>query len=99
MFRNDQDWSGTLDSLKLYKINGLKHLQNHVHIYASKTKETKKFSTVAPPDKLRFKILNSESSYKIRLSMYYFTSMRIELCLNGVYVPPTNAYYMGYNLV
>jgi hypothetical protein len=52
-----------------------------------------------PPKQLRFRILNSDSSYKVRLSMYYFTSMRIDLYLNGVYVPPTNAEYIGSNMV
>jgi len=31
--------------------------------------------------------------------MYYFTSMRIDVYKNGVYVPPTNAYYIGSNMV
>ena len=31
--------------------------------------------------------------------MYYFTSMRIDLYLNGVYVPPTNAYYINTKMV
>ena len=31
--------------------------------------------------------------------MYYFTSMRIDLYLNGVYMPPTNAYYINSNMV
>jgi hypothetical protein len=57
------------------------------------------YLTSTPPDTLRFRILNSDSSYKIRLSMYYFTSMRIDLYLNGVYVPPTNAYYIGTSMV
>ena len=57
------------------------------------------YLTSTPPDTLRFRILNSGSTYKIRLSMYYFTSMRIDLYLNGVYVRPTNSYYMGYNMV
>ena len=57
------------------------------------------YLTSTPPDTLRFRILNSDSSYKIRLSMYYFTSMRIDLYLNGVYVPPTNAFYIGKNMV
>ena len=57
------------------------------------------YLTSTPPNDLRFRILNSDSSYKIRVSMYYFTCMRIDLYLNGVYIPPTNAYYIGTNMV
>ena len=57
------------------------------------------YLTSTPPNKLRFRLLNSDSSIKVRLSMYYFTSMRIDLYLNGTYVAPTNAYYINNNLV
>lgn len=57
------------------------------------------YLTSTPPNTLRFRILNSDASYKLRLSMYYFTSMRIDLYLNGVYIPLTNAYYIGSNMV
>ena len=57
------------------------------------------YLTSTPPDILRFRILNADSAYKIRFSMYYFTSMRIDVYKNGVYVPPTNAYYIGSNMV
>ena len=57
------------------------------------------YLTATPPDTLRFRLLNSDSSYKVRLSMYYFTSMRIDLYLNGVYVPPTNAYWLNTHML
>jgi hypothetical protein len=31
--------------------------------------------------------------------MYYFSATRIDLYLNGVYIPPTNSYYIGTNMV
>ncbi len=53
------------------------------------------YLTSTPPDKLRFRILNADMNFKVRLSMYYFTSMRIDLYLNGVYINPTNAYSLN----
>ena len=58
------------------------------------------FLTSTPPNDLRFRLLNTDASYKIRLSMYYFSAtQRIDLYLNGVYVPPTNAYYVSGNMI
>jgi hypothetical protein len=52
-----------------------------------------------PPNQLRFRILNTNSSFKTRLSMYYSTSQRIDLYQNGVFVPPTNSYYVNGNMM
>ena len=51
--------------------------------------------TSTPPNKLRFRILDSDSSFKIRLSMYYYSPQRIDLYLNDKFMPPTNAYYLN----
>jgi hypothetical protein len=45
------------------------------------------------PNQIRFRILNADSSFKVRLSMHYFTSNRIDLYKNEMYVDPTNANY------
>ena len=50
------------------------------------------YLTSTPPYELRFRILNADENFKIRLSMFYCTSQRIDLYLNGVYVPSTNSY-------
>lgn len=49
--------------------------------------------TSTPPEKLRFTLLNSNSSFKIGLSMFYSTAQRVDLYKNDEYVPPTNAYF------
>ena len=46
------------------------------------------------PNQLRFRILNADSTFKVRLSMHYFTSNRIDLYKNDYYVDPTNGYYI-----
>ena len=51
------------------------------------------YLTGTPPNQLRFRILNADSSFKVRLSMYYYISQRIDLYLNGTYKSPTNAYF------
>lgn len=51
------------------------------------------YLTSTPPQTLRFRILHADESFKVRLSMHYFTSMRIDLYLNGKYTKPSNAYY------
>lgn len=51
------------------------------------------YFTSTPPEKLRFRVLNANENFKIRLSMHYFTSMRIDLYLDGNYVPPSNSFY------
>ncbi len=50
------------------------------------------FLSSTPPDTLRLRIINSDPSFKIRLSMHYFTPQRIDLYKNSVYVLPTNGY-------
>ena len=57
------------------------------------------YLTSTPPNQLRFRILNADSSFKIRLSMYYFLSSRIDIYLNGVFKAPTNAYYINNNMI
>ena len=49
------------------------------------------YLTSTPPETLRFRILYASEDFKVRLSMHYFTSMRIDLYLNGEYIHPSNA--------
>ena len=49
------------------------------------------YLTGTPPNGLRFRILNADSTFKVRLSMYYYTSMRIDVYKSGTFVAPTNA--------
>ena len=49
--------------------------------------------TSTPPKRLRFRVINADSTFKIRLSMYYFTSNRIDLYKNSNFIAPTNAFY------
>ena len=49
------------------------------------------FTTSTQPNQIRFRILNSDSSFKIRISLHYFVSMRIDVYRNDVYIAPTNA--------
>ena len=56
------------------------------------------YLTGTPPTQLRFRILNSNADYKVRLSMHYFTSNRIDLYKNDRFVPPTNAHYLNGNM-
>lgn len=51
------------------------------------------YLTSTAPKQLRFRILNADSSFKIRLSMHYFTSNRIDVYKNATFVDPTNAVY------
>jgi hypothetical protein len=57
------------------------------------------YLTSTPPNQLRFRILNADSSFKVRLSMYYSTSNRVDLYRNGRFVEPTNADYVNGNMV
>ena len=57
------------------------------------------FLTSTPPDKLRFRILNADSTFKVRLSMYYFTCQRIDLYKNGQFMAPTNAEFVNGNML
>jgi hypothetical protein len=49
------------------------------------------FFTSTPPNKLRFRILNANGTFKIRLSMTYSTSNNIIVYKNDRLVDPTNA--------
>jgi hypothetical protein len=51
------------------------------------------FTTSTQPNQIRFRILNTDSTFKIRLSMHYFTSMRIDLYKNDIYIAPSNAQF------
>jgi hypothetical protein len=57
------------------------------------------YLTSTPPTQLRFRIIGADSSFKIRLSMYYSTSNRIDLYKNGAFVAPTNAAYTNGNMI
>lgn len=50
-----------------------------------------------PPEKLRFRLLNTDASFKIRLSMYYFTPMRVDLYNKNQFVIATNGEYNADN--
>ncbi|CAF0814130.1 unnamed protein product, partial [Brachionus calyciflorus] len=52
------------------------------------------YLTSTAPKQLRFRLLNADDNYKVRLSMHYFTSNRIDLYKNDRFVPPTNAFYL-----
>lgn len=49
------------------------------------------YLTGNPPTQIRFRLLYADASFKIRLSMYYFTSQRIDLYLNDTFVNATNS--------
>jgi hypothetical protein len=49
------------------------------------------FLTSTPPSNLRFRLMDADGTFKVRLSMFYQTSNRIDLYQNSKYVPPTNA--------
>ncbi len=51
--------------------------------------------TSTPPEGLRFRLVNADSSFKIRLSMFYQVSQRIDLYKDNVYMPPTNGKYVN----
>lgn len=53
------------------------------------------YLTSTAPNQLRFRILNADSSFKIKLSMHYFTSNRIDVYKNDSFVDPTNAEYVN----
>ena len=50
------------------------------------------YFTSTPPKQLRFRLLDADPSYKIRLSMHYFTSNRIDVYKNDTFIKPTNGY-------
>ena len=43
-----------------------------------------------PPKQLRFRILNADQNFKIRLSVHYFSSNRIDVFKNEQFINPTN---------
>lgn len=53
------------------------------------------YLTATPPQHIRFRMLNAEPNYKIRLSLHYFTSNRIDVYRNSTFVDPTNAVYVN----
>lgn len=53
----------------------------------------------SPPKKLRFRLLNADANFKIQLSVYYYSSQRIDLYNNDIYIPPTNADYKNGDMV
>lgn len=57
------------------------------------------YLTSTPPRQLRFRILNADASFKVRLSVYYTMSNRIDLYTNGSFVLPTNGYYQDGNML
>ena len=53
------------------------------------------YLTSTTPNQLRFRLLNADDNFKIRLSMHYTTSNRIDMYRNGQFVAPTNARYVN----
>jgi len=51
------------------------------------------YLTSTPPTQLRFRLLNADGLFKVRISMHYTTSNRIDVYKNGVFMPPVNAGY------
>ncbi|CAF0939901.1 unnamed protein product, partial [Brachionus calyciflorus] len=51
------------------------------------------FLSSSPPKQLRFRLINSDPNFKIRISMCYFSSNRIDVYKNDSFVLPTNGYY------
>jgi hypothetical protein len=49
------------------------------------------FTTSKPPDHIRFRILNADANFKIRLSLSYTTSNNVNVYKNVNLVDPTNA--------
>ena len=49
------------------------------------------FLTSTPPDQIRFRILNADSNFKIRLSLSYTTTNNVNVYKNVNLVDPTNA--------
>lgn len=51
------------------------------------------YLTATPPSQIRFRILDADTTFKIRLSLYYSKPQRVDLYLNEKFTPPTNADY------
>ena len=53
------------------------------------------FLTGSPPNQLRFRILNADATFKVKLSVYYSTSQRLDLYKNNTFQNATNAVYIN----
>lgn len=53
------------------------------------------YLTATPPTQLRFRVLNADASFKAVITMYYFTSQRIDLYMNDTFVNATNTQYIN----
>lgn len=51
------------------------------------------------PNQLRFRVINAPSTFKIRLSMHFFTSNRIDVYKNDTFINPTNAQYQNGKMI
>ena len=56
------------------------------------------FLSSTPPNQIRFRILDADSNFKIRLSMYYFPPQRIDLYKDNAYIKPSNAEFSNGNM-
>ena len=63
-------------------------------IVASNT-SYKIYLSANPPTQLRFRLLNSDASFKIKLGVYYYTSQRIDLYTNDSFINASNAIYVN----
>ena len=75
-----------------------KRISTFMVLVASDTNYDIYFSS-NPPKQLRFRILNGDASFKIKLSVYYFSSQRLDLYKNDVFITPTNAEYVSGDMV
>jgi len=73
---------------------GILRISTFMAIVASST-SYKVYLSATPPTQLRFRLLNSDSSFKIKLGVYYFTSQRIDLYKNDSFNNPSNAIYVN----
>ncbi|KAH8862937.1 Fibrocystin-L [Schistosoma japonicum] len=68
----------------------LKRMSTYMAIVANK-KNFIMYMTSTPPQELRLRLPNAESDYAIRLGIDYFTSGRLDVYVNGVYIKAKNA--------
>ena len=52
-----------------------------------------------PPSQIRFRVLNANSNFKLRISFYHPTFDRIDLYKNSKFVAPTNSYYSNSKMI
>jgi hypothetical protein len=50
------------------------------------------------PNQLRFRVLNSDPTFSVRLSVYYTNPNRIDVYVNDSLIPATNSYYQNGNM-